>query len=82
MRLARDRGDRPNWKNGKISVGQKYLYRVDPDDGRIFGIVILRMLMAVGVHVAVMMAVMLEARRSSVPLPGVRVARVQRMHLL
>lgn len=40
------------------------------------------MLMAVGVHVAVMMGVMLEARRSSVPLAGIRVARVQRMHLL
>lgn len=37
---------------------------------------------AVGVHVAVMMAVMLEARRSSVPLACIRVARVQRMHLL
>lgn len=63
---------------------KRYLYRVHPDDGRIFGIVILRMLMGVGVHVAVMVAVMLEAGRSSgVPLPGrVGVAGVQRMHLL
>ena len=34
------------------------------------------------VHVRVMMPVMLETRRSPVPLPRVRMARVQRMHLL
>lgn len=38
--------------------------------------------MTMTVYVSVMVTVMLQTGRSSVPLPGIRVARVQRMHLL
>ncbi|KOX80524.1 hypothetical protein WN51_13008 [Melipona quadrifasciata] len=59
-----------------------YLYRVDSDERRSFGVVTLRVLVPVTVHVCVMVPMMLETRRSPVSLPRVRVARVQRMHLL
>lgn len=40
------------------------------------------MLMPVAVNMPVMMIMMLQTGRCPVPLPGVGVARVQRMHLL